>query len=257
MHVHLVYDAIQTSHPLLSPFPPVLNLSHHQSFLLSQFFTSGGQGIGASASARVLWLNIQDWIFIPLGWTGWISLKFKGLSSVLSNTTVQKHQFFGAQPSSQSNSHIHTWLLGKPSIALTRWTFVGKVISLFFNMLSRWVIAFPPRTKCLIISWLQSPSAVILEPKKIKSLTVSIFPPSICHEMKVTNIQSETTECFFYLPILAISPSTSHFLITQCLSDFKINTTKTKYMHTICKKETWVNSNNIGNKYHCFSILKP
>ena len=83
------------------------------------------------------------------------------------------------------------------------------------------------------------------------------FPPSICHEMKVTNTQSETTECFFYLPILAISPSTSHFLITQCLSDFKINATKTKYTHMICKKETWVNSNDIGNKYHCFSTLKP
>ena len=69
------------------------------------------------------------------------------------------------------------------TIALTRWTFVGKVMSLLFNILSRLVIAFLPRSKCLLISWLQSPSAVILEPKKIKSRTVSIVSPSICHEV--------------------------------------------------------------------------
>ena len=67
--------------------------------------------------------------------------------------------------------------------ALIRWTFVGKVMSLLFNMLSRLVIAFLPRSTCLLISWLQSPSAVILEPKKIKSVTVSIVSPSICHEV--------------------------------------------------------------------------
>ena len=78
-------------------------------------------------------------------------------------------------------SHPYT-TTGK-TIALTRWTFVGKVMSLLFNMLSRLVIAFLPRRKCLLISWLQSPSAVILEPKKIKSVTVSIVCPSICHEM--------------------------------------------------------------------------
>ena len=69
------------------------------------------------------------------------------------------------------------------TIAWTRWTFVGKVTSLFFNALSRFVIAFLPRSKHLLISWLQSPSAVILEPKKIKSVTVSIVSPSICHEV--------------------------------------------------------------------------
>ena len=69
------------------------------------------------------------------------------------------------------------------TIALTRWTLVGKVMSLLFNMLSRFVIDFLPRNKCLLISWLQSPAAVILEPKKIKSLTVSIVSPSICHEV--------------------------------------------------------------------------
>ena len=76
-------------------------------FPVSQSFTSGGQSIGVSTSALVLPMNIQDWF--SLGYTGWISSQSKGLSRVSSNTTVQKHQFFGAQPSSQSNSHIHTW----------------------------------------------------------------------------------------------------------------------------------------------------
>jgi len=113
-----------------------------------------------------------------LGWTGCISLQSKGLSRVFSNTTVQKHQFFSAQLSLWSNSHSH----GK-TITLTRWTFVGKVMSLLLNMLSRFVKAFLPRSERLLISWLLSPSAVILEPKKIKSVTVSIVSPSICHEV--------------------------------------------------------------------------
>ena len=77
----------------------------------------------------------------------------------------------------------HTYMTIGKTIALTRWTFVGKVMSLLFNMLSRLVIAFLSRRKCLLISWLQSPSAVILEPPKIKSVTVSIVSPSICHEV--------------------------------------------------------------------------
>ena len=81
-------------------------------FRMGQLFTSGGQSTGVSASASVLPMNTQDWS--PLGWTGWISLQSKGLSRVFSNITAQKHQFFGAQLSLYSNSHIHTWLLGKP-----------------------------------------------------------------------------------------------------------------------------------------------
>ena len=100
-----------SSHPLSSPSPPAFNLPQHQGLLQCQFFASSGQSIGISASASVLPVNIQDWF--PLGWTGWISLQAKGLSRVF-NTTVQKHQFFGAQPSSQSNSHIHTWPQEKP-----------------------------------------------------------------------------------------------------------------------------------------------
>ena len=111
-HIHPLGNDIQPSHPLLSPSPPALNPSQHQSFPMSQLFAWGGQSIGVSALASVLPVNTQDWF--PLGWTGWISLQSKGLSRVFSNTTVQKHQFFGAQLSSQSNSHIHTWLLEKP-----------------------------------------------------------------------------------------------------------------------------------------------
>ena len=88
------------------------SLPASQSFPMSQLFAWGGQSIGVSALASVPPINTQDWS--PLGWTGWISLQSKGLSRVFSNATVQKHQFFCAQLSSQSNSHIHTWPLEKP-----------------------------------------------------------------------------------------------------------------------------------------------
>ena len=103
-HVHRGGDAIQPSHPLLSPSFPASG-----SFPMSQLFASGGQSIGASASAPVTPVNIQDWF--PLGLTGLISLQFNGLSRVFSSTIVQKHHFFVTQLSLWSNSHIHTWLL--------------------------------------------------------------------------------------------------------------------------------------------------
>ena len=112
-HIHRVGDAIQTSHPLSFPSPPApQSLLASGSFPMSQLFTWGSQSTGVSALASVLPKNTQDWS--PLEWTGWISLQSKGLSRVFSNTTVQKHQFFGAQLSSQSNFHIHTWPLEKP-----------------------------------------------------------------------------------------------------------------------------------------------
>ena len=92
-HVHWVGDAMQPSHPLSSPPPPFFNLSQNQG--LFKWVTSGDQSFEVSASILVLPVNIQDWF--PLGWTGWISLQSKGLSRVLPNTTVQKHQFFSAQ----------------------------------------------------------------------------------------------------------------------------------------------------------------
>ena len=111
-HFHQIGDAIQTSHPLSSPSPPAFNLSQHQGLFQRLSSSPQVQRIAVSASTLVLPMNTQDWF--PSGWTGWISLQSKRLSRVFSNTTVQKHQFFGAQPSSQSNSHIHTWLLEKP-----------------------------------------------------------------------------------------------------------------------------------------------
>ena len=101
------------SHPLSVPFSSCpQSLQASESFQISQFFISGDQRIGASASAWVLLMNIMDWF--PLGWTGWISLHSKGLSRVFTDMTGQKHQVFSAQPSSQSNSHIHTWPQEKP-----------------------------------------------------------------------------------------------------------------------------------------------
>ena len=111
-HVHWVSDGIPQTYPLLpllllpSIFPSIRVFSNESAL------PSGGQSIAVSASTSVLPMNIQDWS--PLEWTGWISLQSKGFSRVFSNTTVQKHQFFGAQPSSQSNSHIHTWPQEKP-----------------------------------------------------------------------------------------------------------------------------------------------
>ena len=129
------------SNNLILCFPLLLNLSQHQGlFQWVSFLTSGGQSIGASASASVLPMNIQGWF--PFRWTGWISLLSKGLSRVLSSTTVQKHQFFSAQPSLWSNSHIHIWLLEKPYLwlngpLLAKWClcfFIHLVLSqLFFQ----------------------------------------------------------------------------------------------------------------------------
>ena len=159
-------------------------------FQMSQLSASGGQSIGVSASAFVLPLNTQDWC--PLGWTGWISLQSKGLSRVFSDTTVQKHQFFGIQfflILQLSHSSLTT---GK-TIALTRRTFVGKVMSLLFNMLSKLVITFIPRSKRLLILWLQSPSALILEPRKIKSASFHIYLPwsdeTRCDDLSFLNVE--------------------------------------------------------------------
>ena len=170
-HVHQVGDAIQPSHPLSSPSPPAFNVSQHQGLFK---WVSFSHQVAKVASASVLPVNIQDWF--PLGWTGLISLLSKRLSSVFSKTTFQKHQFFSAQPYLQSNSHINTWPLKNHSSDYT--DLCGNVS--VFNILSRCDIAFLPRNKHLWISWLQSPSAVILEPKKIKSITVSIVSPSNC-----------------------------------------------------------------------------
>ena len=131
---------------------------------MSQFFASSGQSIGASAS--VLSTNIQD--LFPLGLTGLTSFLSKGLSRVFSNKSISSSVLrFLYGPT------LTLYMTTGKNIALTTWTFVGKVMSLLFNRISRFVIAFLPRSKRLLISWLQSPSAVILEPKKI---SFPLFP---------------------------------------------------------------------------------
>ena len=161
-HIHWVSDAIQSSHPVI-PFSSCLqSFPASGAFPVSQFFASGGQSIGVSASMSVLPMDIQNWF--PLGWTGWISLPGQGtLKSLLqhhsSKASVLWHSaFFRVQLS-------HPYTTGK-IIALTKWTFVGKVMSLLFNMLSRLVITFLPRSRSLFMSWLQSPSAVVFGPRK-------------------------------------------------------------------------------------------
>ena len=148
---------------------------------MSQLFESDGQSFGASASASVSPSN---------EYSGLISFRIdcidlevqRTLKSLLQHHS-SKHQLFGAQPLLWLNSHTHSYMTTGKTIALTRRTFVCEVMSLIFNMLSRLVITFLPRSKHLLISWLQLLSAVILELKKIKSVTVSIVSPSICHEV--------------------------------------------------------------------------
>ena len=199
-HIHWVSDAIQPSHPLSSPFPPAPNNSQHQSFPMSQLFAWGGQSTGVSALVSFLPKKSQGWS--PSEWTGWISLQSKALKSLLqhhsSKASILQHSaFFIVQLS-------HPYMTTGKTIALTRQTFVGKVMSLLFNMLSRLVITFLPRSKRLLMSWLQSPSAVILEPPKIKSDAVFpiYFPWSDgtgCHDLSFLN--AEFLSQLFHSPL--------------------------------------------------------
>ena len=176
-HVHWVSDAMQPSHPLSSPSPPALQpFKASGSFQMSQLFTTGGQSIGVSASSSVFPMNEHPGLIsFRMDWVDHLAVQGT-LNSLLqhhsSKASIFLHSaFFTVQLS-------HPYMTRGKTIALTRQTFVGKVMSLLFNMLSRLVITFLPRSKHLLISWLQSPSAVILEPQKNK----------VCH-------------CFHCLPI--------------------------------------------------------
>ena len=140
------------------------------SFQVSQFFTSGGQNIRVSASASGLISLRMDWLDL-LAVQGTLNSLLQHHSSKAS--MLQRSAFFIVELS-------HPYVTTGKTITLTRRTIVGKVMSLLFSMLSRLVLAFIPRSKRLLISWLQSPSAVILEPPKIKSVTISTVSPSIC-----------------------------------------------------------------------------
>ena len=176
-HVHRVGDAIQPSHPLSSPSLPASNPSQHQSFSNEStlhmrwpkywsfsFTIIPSKEHPGLISFRMYWLDL----LVVQGTLKSLLQHHSSKASILWHST-----FFTVQ-------HSHPYMTTGKTIALTRRTFVGKVMSLLFNVLSRLVITFLPRSKRLLISWLQSPSAVILEPRKIKSATVS---PSICHDV--------------------------------------------------------------------------
>ena len=174
VHVHCISDAVQPSHPLMpssssaSIFPSIRDFSNQSSV------SSDDQNTGASAS--VLPVNIQG--LSPLRLTGLIFVLSKRLSGVFSSTTVQRHKFFGVPSPLWSSSHgtlCDHW--EDHTLDYT------DLFHLLFSTLSRFVIAFLPRSNHLLISWLQSQSAVILEPKKRKSVSTFTFSPSICHEV--------------------------------------------------------------------------
>ena len=180
-HVHRVSDAIQPSQPLLSPSPPAPNPSQHQVFSNEStlrrrwpkywsfsFSISPSNEHPGLISFRMNWLDLLA-----------VQRTLKSLLQLRSSkaSILQCSAFFTVQLS-------HPYMTTGKTMALSRWTFDGKVMSLLFNMLSRLVITFLPRNKHLLISWLQSlQSAVILEPQKIKSDTVSTVSPSISHEV--------------------------------------------------------------------------
>ena len=180
-HVHWVSDAIQPSQPLSSPSPPALSLSQHKDLF---------QWVSSSHFRWAKYWSLNFNISLSNEHWGLISSRMNCLDLLSVQGTfkslLQHHSskasilwcsaFFVVQ---LSNPYMTT---GK-AIALTKRTFIDKVMSLLFNVLSRLVITFLPRSKHLLIPWLQSPSAVILEPKKIKSDTVSTVSPSICHEV--------------------------------------------------------------------------
>ena len=176
-YVHRVSHAIQPSHPLSSPSPPAPNPSQHQ-------------GLSNESTLCIRWPKYWSFIFsispsnehpglisFRMDWLDLLAVQgtLKGLLQHHSSI-FQCSAFFTVQLS-------HPNMTTRKTVTLTRWTFVGKVMSLLFNMLSRLVITFFPRNKRLLISWLQSPSAVIFEPKKIKSDTVSTVSPSISYEV--------------------------------------------------------------------------
>ena len=193
IHVHWFGDAIQPSHPLSSPSPPTFNLSQDQ-------------GLFNESVLPVRWPKYWSFSFSispSSEYSGLISFRVDWLDLLVVQGTLKSLlQCHSSKASIFQCSALfigqlsHPYIITGKTIALTRWTFVGRVMSLLFNMLSRLVIAFLPRSKHLLISWLQSPSAVILEPKKIKSVTVTIVSPPICHEVMGPDTKILVFECW-------------------------------------------------------------
>src|SRR5574337_50262 len=179
-HVHRVSDAIQPSHPLWSPSPPAPNPSEFRVFSNESALPKRWPKYWSFSFSIIPSKEIPGLISFRMDWLDLLAVQGT-LKSLLQHhsskaSILRRSAFFTVQLS-------HPYMTTGKTIPLTRWTFVGKVMSLLLNMLSRLVITFLPRSKRLLISWLQSPSAAILEPRKIKSATVSTVSPSICHEV--------------------------------------------------------------------------
>ena len=191
---------------------------------MSQFFTSGGQRIGFSAFSISPYHEYSGLISFRIDW---LDLAVQGtLKSLLqhhnSKTSILWHSaLFMIQLS-------HPYMTTGKTIALTRWTFVGKVMSLLFNMMSKFVISFLPKSKHLFISWLQSPSAVILEPEEIKSVTVSIVSPSVCHEVVGLNAMILVFWMLSFKPAFSLSSFT---FIKRLLSSSLLSALEWCHLH--------------------------
>ena len=181
--MHRVSDAIQPSHPLLSPSPPAFNLSQHQGLFKWSVLHARWPKYWSFSFSISPTNEYSGLISFRINWFDLLAVQ-ETLKSLLQATEdaspskpsiLQHSAFFIVQLS-------HPYMTTGKTIPLTKWNFVGKVMSLLFNILYRLIIPFLPRRKCLLISWLHSPSAVILQPKKINSDTVSTVSPSICHE---------------------------------------------------------------------------
>ena len=200
VHVYCIGDAIQSTHPMMPSCPSALNLSQHQG--LFQWVSCSHQMIKilVSATASALPVSIQGWFHLRL--TGLIFLPSNWLSGVFSSTTVWRCSAFFSVHLSQP--YVTT---GK-TIVLTISTSVSRVMSLLFNTLTRFVIVFLPRSNHLLISWLQSPSTVISEPRMRKSVTASTFSPSICHEVMGLDAVILVFSIFCFKPALWLSSFT-------------------------------------------------
>ena len=220
-HVHWVGDTIQPSHPLSSPSPPAFNLSQDQGLFQKSvlqirwpkywsfsFTISPSSEFSGVISFRIDWLDL-------LAIQGTLKNLLQNHSSKAS--ILRCSAFFMVQLS-------HPYITTGKTIALTRQTSVGKVMSLLFNVLSRLVIALLQRSKHLLISWLQSPSAVILEPKKIKFLTVFIISLSICHEVMGLDVIIFIFWMLIFKPAFSLSSFSfiKRLFSSSCLSVIKV-----------------------------------
>ena len=213
-HIHRVTDVIQPPYPLLPPSPPGFNLSQHQSLFRwvsflhqPKYWNFSFSNSPSNKYSGLISFRTDQFDFLAAQGT---------LKSLLqhhsSKASVLQHSAFFMVHLS------HSYMTTGKTIVLTRWVFVGKPISLLFNMLSRLVIAFLTRSKHLLISWLQSPSAVISEPRKIKSVTVSIISPSICLEMMRPDVMIFVFWMLSFKPTISLSSFTFiKRLFSSCL----------------------------------------